>query len=217
MRPGPLLLLIPLAGCASFPEFADDGPLGKPRTASAAPPAVSPGSTALAAKVDQIGSELVAQTAFLGVNPTFALVGVTEPAIGHPDLNGVLVSEGLAARCSDAELAAVLAHELAAMSVEAKRAKTYVDRPNTPLLPSTGAGDMGANRDPVQAGIEARLGADRPRAALEKPGQLAVEIYRAARGEAMPETAKALYDDASRRADLTSPSRERKSGPQWTN
>ena len=216
MRPGRLLLLTCLGGCASFPEFADDGP-AKPRAAHAAPPSISPGSTALAARVDQIGSELVAQTAFLGVSPTFALVGVTEPAVGHPDLNGVLVSEGLAARCSDAELAAVLAHELAAMSLEAKRARTYVDRPNVPPLPSGGAGDMGAGRDPIQQAISARLDEDRPRAALQKPGQLAVEIYRAARGEAMPDNAKAIYDDASRRADLTSPSRERKTGPQWTN
>jgi hypothetical protein len=89
------------------------------------PPKLPEASLATAARVDQVGRELLAANPFLGVDPTFHTVAHPDPAIGHPDFGGVVVTEGLVNRCkTDAELMAVLATELGQMSAE----KRLVDR-----------------------------------------------------------------------------------------
>ncbi len=103
-------------------------------------PKVAEASLASAARVDQVGRELLAANPFLGIEPTFHTVGLPEPAILHPDLAGVIVSEGLVARCkTDAELAAVLASELGQMSAE-KRLLERVRGAEPPVGPPTASG-----------------------------------------------------------------------------
>ena len=84
--------------------------------------------TEMAARVDQVGRQLVGTNPFLGFEPTFHTLGQTEPEICHPDSGGVFVTAGLVERCrGDAELAAVLATELAIMRAE-KRLTDHMTR-----------------------------------------------------------------------------------------
>jgi hypothetical protein len=97
----------------------------------------------------------VGQNPFLGVEPTFHTYGRSEPEITHPDLNGVLVTEGLVQRCrTDDELAAVLALELAKMSAE-RRAVDRLKVEQLPQLADAGATGLGA--DPTQTGTQAMI------------------------------------------------------------
>jgi hypothetical protein len=112
-------LIFVATGCLD--EFTDD------RTALRNKPIETPklpeASVAVAARVDMVGRELVGATPFFPVDPTFHTAAVSEPFVTHPDLKGVIVSEGLVKRCkSDAELASVLAHELGQMAAEKRTA-----------------------------------------------------------------------------------------------
>jgi hypothetical protein len=127
-------------------------------------PQLPEASVAVAARVDVIGRQLLGQNPFLGVEPTFHTYGREEPEITHPDLNGVLVTEGLVKQCrSDDELAAVLALELAKMAAE-RRAADRLKAERLPHLPDAGATGLGA--DPTQTGTQAMIdktAAPRPR------------------------------------------------------
>jgi hypothetical protein len=86
-------------------------------------PKLSDPSIQIAARVDEVGRDLLSATPFFPVDPTFHTAAVKEVFITHPDLTGVLVSEGLVRRCqSEAELAAVLAAELGQMAAEKRAA-----------------------------------------------------------------------------------------------
>ncbi len=107
--------------------------------------------TELAARVDQVGRQLVGTNPFLGFEPTFHAIGQTEPEVCHPDSGGVFVTAGLVEKCrDDAELAAVLATELAIMRAE----KRLTDRPRK-LEPLATLPDGGAGTDPTQLGTQA--------------------------------------------------------------
>ena len=107
--------------------------------------------TAMTARVDQVGRQLVGTNPFLGFEPTFHTIGQVAPEICHPDAGGVFVTAGLVERCrSDAELAAVMATELAIMRAE----KQLTDRPRRaePLGPLP---DGASGTDPTQLGTQA--------------------------------------------------------------
>ncbi len=143
-------LLLSLTGCID--EFVHDPPL---RNKAIDVPQLPEASVAVAARVDQIGRQLVGQNPFLGVEPTFHTYGRREPEITHPDLNGVLVTEGLVQRCrTDDELAAVLALELAKMAAE-RRAVDRLKVEQLPQLADAGAMNLGA--DPTQTGTQAMI------------------------------------------------------------
>ena len=119
-------------------------------------PDVSLESRELSARVDALGHELMTQNPFLGVNPTFSVVGHKELEIYHPDQNGVMISEGLVERCkSDQELSAVLATELAKMSAEARASKRMRIAEPLPMLADAGAATPGGNADPNQLTAQA--------------------------------------------------------------
>jgi len=143
-------LLFALTGCMD--EFVDGPSIRNKRVEV---PNLPEASVAVAARVDQIGRQLVGQNPFLGVEPTFHTYGRSEPEITHPDLNGVLVTEGLVQRCrNDDELAAVLALELAKMSAE-RRAVDRLKVEQLPQLADAGATSLGA--DPTQTGTQAMI------------------------------------------------------------
>lgn len=120
--------------------------------------------TAMAARVDQVGRQLVGTNPFLGLEPTFHTLGQVEPEICHPDSGGVFVTAGLITRCrDDAELAAVLATELAIMREE----KRLTDRPRrleplamTPESGNLNAGGVGSDQNQLgtQALFDKKLG-----------------------------------------------------------
>ena len=124
-------------------------------------PEMPEASVAVAARVDQIGRELIAANPFLGVDPVFHTIGIPQPMIMHPDLHGVMVSEGLVKKCnSDAELAAVLASELGQMAAEKKTASQLRLPERPPPVPTITGGNMMANgidSDQVQLAELARF------------------------------------------------------------
>jgi predicted Zn-dependent protease len=127
----------------------------------------------MAARVDQVGRQLVGTSPFLGFEPTFHTLGHPEPEICHPDSGGLFVSAGIITRCKDdAELAAVLATELAIMKEE----RRLIDRPRR-LEPMTTApeggpgGGVGSDLNLVgaQALADKKLGSRPARPPAAKP------------------------------------------------
>ena len=127
-------------------------------------PKLPEASVELAARVDQVGRDLMSATPFFPVEPTIHTVAMSEVFVTHPDLAGVLVSEGLAKKCrSDAELAAVLAAELGQMAAE----KRAADRLRT------GTGDPPP--DPREAAVELLTAAGFSAKDLDAAGPLLAE------------------------------------------
>lgn len=112
--------LIAAAGCL------DPFTAGPGRNVPVETPKLPEASVELAARVDRVGHDLLAATPFFPVEPTFHTAARPEVFVAHPDLNGVLVSEGLAKKCpTDAQLAAVLAAELGQMAAEKRAADRH--------------------------------------------------------------------------------------------
>ena len=207
-----------LAGCLDL-----DGVKGRYQNKAVDVPVQSEASVATAARVDQIGRQLVAQSPFLGVEPTFHTFGRKEPEIYHPDSNGIFITEGLVAKCkTDDELAAVLATELGKMSVE----KRISERMNL-TRPAT-LGDAGARapgEDPTQLAVQAvfdkqlpRSEKDKAHAANEDPKSLAGEILQAAGYKAKSlEDVAPWIDGATRSNGLAEQFRGRNGKPKWSN
>lgn len=188
--------------------------LGKPVDTPKLPEA----SIAAAARVDQVGRELLAANPFLGVDPTFHTVALAEPAIFHPDLNGVLVSEGLVTRCkTDADLAAVLATELGQMSAE----KRLVDRvrPGEPLL---GPPDSGSSADQSvlaeRAMYEKRNARGPSAGAVAADGRtVAIDVLRAAgHSEKDLDAVAQLLSEAARNRGRLSGLGRKADAPRWS-
>lgn len=220
MRPVLLVGLLGIGGgCAGL-----DAKMDQFTSRAVATPEPSAGSRSLSARVDMIGAELVAQTPFLGVSPTFAVVGRPEPEIYHPDLNGVLVSEGLAARCSDDQLAAILALELGKMSVEARRARQYAKPEPLAHNPSGGSAMPGGSADPNQLTVQAILdkpsqaAARRARPAAGDPKAIAREVLQnSGRDASHVDAAAQMYDEATRDTAPGGRIGNRPKPPVWTN
>jgi hypothetical protein len=79
---------------------------------SAAPPA----STESAARVDQLGRNILAANPQIGMKPQFMVIGSPKPEVFHKQSEALYVTDGLVKQCkTNGELAAVLCHELAKM------------------------------------------------------------------------------------------------------
>lgn len=117
--------IAPLAGC-QWLGIDRDGFDGM-RNREVKMPTVAPASVEAAARVDKIGRQLVNGSPFLGLDPTFQVIGpqvggTSEPEFFHRDSTGVFLTEGLVTLCrKDEELAAVLAHQLGHMAAESRR------------------------------------------------------------------------------------------------
>lgn len=77
-----------------------------------------------ALRVGRLGRELLEKNSGLGIKPIFQLIGGSTSEIFHRETFQIYVSEGLAARTTDAQLSALLAEELALAAVEAKQTST---------------------------------------------------------------------------------------------
>lgn len=76
-------------------------------------------SVETAARVDTLGRTLLAKNAQIGLKPTFEAIGDPRPEIFHRGMDRIIVTEGVVRQCrSEAELAAVLCHELGKMVSE---------------------------------------------------------------------------------------------------
>lgn len=76
-----------------------------------------------AARVDQVGRQILSANIFCGVDPGFQTLGSREPILFHRGQQSVFISDSLVDRCqTDEELAAVLCHELGKMVAEKRNA-----------------------------------------------------------------------------------------------
>jgi hypothetical protein len=90
-----------------------------------------------------VGRRVLAANSHAKLNPLFLTVGSDEEAIYHTGETQIVISEGLVKKCpSDADLAAVLSFELAAMMAakEQTRQDSEVRRREAPLAPTVGLG-----------------------------------------------------------------------------
>lgn len=117
-------LILGLAGCATDGRdgFALRNPFATDRGPD--PHSLPPASTLAATRVNAVGSAIAAKNKdALGVTPVFFTMGVREAEISHQRSGMVILSEGLVERCpTDAELAAVICHELVKLAAEHDRA-----------------------------------------------------------------------------------------------
>lgn len=76
-----------------------------------------------AARVDQVGRQILAANVFCGVDAAFQVVGNDEPVLFHRGQQSVFISDSLVNRCqTDEELAGVLCSELGKMVAEKRNA-----------------------------------------------------------------------------------------------
>jgi Peptidase family M48 len=113
-------VVLGLAGCVSYGHdgLAFRNPFDDDRAPDTSK--MPPASTLAATRVIAVGKEIVAQNKEdLGVTPVFFTMGVREVEISHAKSGMVILSEGLVDRCpTDAELAAVICHELGKLAAE---------------------------------------------------------------------------------------------------
>src|SRR5262245_56564931 len=79
----------------------------------------APPSTAVAARVDTMGRNILAANGQAGIRPLFRTIGVTQLEVFHRGTAEVDITEGLVKQCaSDGQLAAILCQELGKMVAE---------------------------------------------------------------------------------------------------
>ncbi len=125
MRIAGLLAVITLAmpGCMG-PETQTASVSPSPFPGTSAPATLArasfaPPSTAVAARVDTIGRNILAANTQTGLKPLFRTIGVTQLEVFHRGTAEVDITEGLVKQCaSDGQLAAILCQELGKMVAE---------------------------------------------------------------------------------------------------
>jgi predicted Zn-dependent protease len=132
---GLLICVVALVGCFSSGEktamvssdpFGNSGPVEPVRKASFAP-----APSEMSARVDQIGSKVLAANPQTGLRPVlFATIGSPSPELFHGEQHGikvVYITQGLVQQCkTEAELAALLSKELGKM-VSEREARTRTE------------------------------------------------------------------------------------------
>ena len=186
-----------------------------------ATPDIPPAAIGVAARVDQVGRSLLAANPFLGVDPVFHTVAAKEPVLFHPDLNGVMISDGLVERCeSDDDLAAVLAAELGQMAAE-RRTASRNQRPPLPVNLPDGSNQNagGISSDQVHlaelAAYEKRYA--KPAGSNRSGHDLADEVLRSAgRDAARLDRMADLIENARANRDQFGGLDVRSSAPKWS-
>lgn len=91
---------------------------------------------AAAARLDQVGRQIVAANPFIGDDISFQCIGADEPAIFHRDAYSVFASDKLVELCkTDGELAAVLSTEIGKIVAERRNAARMGVSPRIPVVP----------------------------------------------------------------------------------
>lgn len=163
-RGGLVCLPLAVAGCVGddFNRDALYNPFRTDRRSEAKGPVAS---AQAATRVHAVGREVIAANgADFRDKPVFMTVGLTEPMIFHRQSGDVVISEGLVQRCgTDAELAAVLCHELG--KVAAEQAERGPPPAETDLPPAPAPGLIGGpDPDMTRRAEEALYDRRRPRA-----------------------------------------------------
>lgn len=148
---GLVLPLVPgLAGCLgltgndpwNIPVSAkNSGNL--PENLPSAPPTVkAPAATSgEAVRVAKIGHEILDKNPGLGIKPIFQTTGETELVLTHKSARLLIISESVSSKCTDGELAALLADELGRMVVEQESLSSRVKPTQGNQMPVGGGMD----------------------------------------------------------------------------
>jgi hypothetical protein len=81
--------------------------------------ALAPGSKEAADRVSAVGKKILDANLKLGCRPMFITIGGPQPEVFHRETSAVFITEGLVKQCAtEAQLAAVLCHELGKMVSE---------------------------------------------------------------------------------------------------
>jgi hypothetical protein len=112
-----------LAGCYATEEktaLVPENPFGRPPVIQApSNPTLPQASLQTAARVDQIGTRIMATNRQLGLRPYFHTIGSPEPELFHRGATDVYITDGLVKRCTtDGQLASLLCLELGRMVAE---------------------------------------------------------------------------------------------------
>ncbi|MCS6851429.1 MAG: hypothetical protein NZ700_09720 [Gemmataceae bacterium] len=135
----------------------------------------APATTEAAARVDTIGRQIIAANPQTGVRPLFRTIGAPQPELFHQGTSEILITEGLVRLCkTDAELAALLCHELGRMISEREALagpKTRVPDQPAPFDLRIGNDNGGIQRPADQTDLAERwkLEKSRPRLAPNAP------------------------------------------------
>lgn len=101
-------------------------------------------SLAAAARVDQVGRQILAANIFCGVDTSFQTIGNDEPLLFHRGYESIFISDALVNRCTtDEELAVVLCHELGQMISEKRNAARMGYSEPMINITQTNNGEMG--------------------------------------------------------------------------
>jgi hypothetical protein len=153
--PSTVVLVVALAGCVSDEKkltTVSSSPFGQPgRTQTASFKQAPQATQKVALRVNEIGQKLLRGNTRLNQQVAFLTLGVPQQEIFHQsqrDSSAIYITEGLANECkTDGELAALLAQELAKMTVEqmakARPARALADR--APLMSPRVGNDIGGN------------------------------------------------------------------------
>ena len=151
-----LAVLCPIvAGCASDGQSSLRRALGWDEPKIPRGPKLPPAHLENAARVEDLGRQIIAKNTFTGIEPLFMTPGIPETVLFHRGAEELVISEGLVKQCkTEAELAAVLCSELGQMVAE-KRAVRRVgaDRDHFPDagLPGGVSTAGGTADDPARA------------------------------------------------------------------
>lgn len=212
------LMLAVGVGCADTSRSLSGGPLeGRPIEV----PEVPDASIEVAARVDQIGRQLISANPFLGVEPVFQTVGFTEPILYHPDFNVLVISEGLAKRCeTDDALAAVLAAELGQMAAERKMANRNELPPlpvNLPDHSNQNAGGISSDQTYLAELANYDKKYRRPTSGMVGGRELAAEVLRSSgRSDAELASLASLIDTARSNQSKLGTFARPTAGPRWS-
>lgn len=190
-------------------------------------PAVREASEATAARVYQVGRQVMAANLFTGIDPSFQTLGHPEPMIFHRDLYGVFITDSLADRCkTDTELAAVLCSELGKMVAERRNAARMGFSEPLPNIDVANSGEAGGI--PADQVRLAELGmlekkspkaeADRLRNQMTDPQRIAAELMKTAGFDAKELDAVApLLRSANKDRQLLKQLGGPAAAPKWSN
>jgi hypothetical protein len=112
--------LVLAAGCYPTEQkttLVPENPFGRPPVIQTpANPTLPQASLENAARVDQMGTRIMASNRQLGLRPYFHTIGSPQPELFHRGLTDVYITEGLIKRCTtDGQLASLLSLELGRM------------------------------------------------------------------------------------------------------
>jgi hypothetical protein len=141
-----VLLVCVVAGCfeKESTPLVPESPFGRrPVPAPTTQATFAPASTEAAARVDQLGRNLLVANPQLGIRPLFRTIGAPQAEIFHRGTAEVFISEGLVKQCpTDGQLAALLCLELGKMIAEREaQAGQAVLHPNLEPPPDAPVGN----------------------------------------------------------------------------